>query len=411
MKICPKCKIAYDNKFKFCKKCGSILKVKIIDQKDFPKDGLLVPSKDVQLSIKNFFYFIFIIIIFGIVVNFYTSVLKYKFYDMGLNTLSNSEELLEMGHIYAKLGSYSSNFSKFFIDKDYNKAFKVYQMSADMGNHSAKYQIAKCYYFGRGVNKNLQEAKKWMTLYVKQNENEKKWGTYPTTEEINKKVEKQFVDMDKWDKIINSTSIVEKTENIKNDNQKVVVPQSFMAIDVVGRNIYLPKNFIRIREEERLLNSSVINKNHGTHIKRTGICLYGIVDNNDKKIGENDSLKRYEVMIGFAESPNFVNIKPNIEEKSLETAFKANMISVNAFSNVKIITKEICTNYNGHKYLKAVYVHKPNDNSNEKMITYYCTTFCDGKLYHITLNAFANVGDRYNKEFDIIFNTFGSVQE
>lgn len=183
VKICPKCKLEFKGNFKFCKKCGSILKAKIDTHKDLPKDGLLVPSEKTQLVIRNSFYLLFSIVFAGIVVYFYTSTFKYKLYDMGFNTLSDSEEFLEMGYAYSNKG--------LFILKDYDKAFKAYQISADMGNRFAKYQIAKSYFWGRGVNQDKQEARKWLELYFKKDKYE--WYEHPLTQpEIDKKIEEEF---------------------------------------------------------------------------------------------------------------------------------------------------------------------------------------------------------------------------
>lgn len=187
---------------------------------------------------------------------------------------------------------------------------------------------------------------------------------------------------------------------------KTTKPNNFKAVDVAGRNIYLPKNLIRIKEEEKMFDSSMINKTQGTNITRAGVALFGLIDNN--KAGENDSLKRYDVIVGFSEFPNFVKIRPSYEEKYLETAFNSNMFGVKLLNSVQLISKKIHINIDGHKYLKSVYIMTPNNNSEEKLRVYHCATFSNGKLYNIFLRTYAGAGDRYNKEFDFILDSFGA---
>ena len=69
------------------------------------------------------------------------------------------------------------------------------------------------------------------------------------------------------------------------------IPDSFIAVDLLGRNIYLPKNYIRIKEEEKMLDTSSVNINYKTKIEKAGVALYGLIDNNGA--GENNMLKRY----------------------------------------------------------------------------------------------------------------------
>ena len=189
-------------------------------------------------------------------------------------------------------------------------------------------------------------------------------------------------------------------------NVKVTKPNNFKAIDVAGTNIYVPKNLIRISEEERMFDCSEINKTQGTNITKAGVALFGLIDNN--KVGENDRLKRYDVMVGFSESPNFIQIRPSFEESYLETAFKSNMFAVKLLNSVQLISKKIHINVDGHKYLKSVYVMTPKNNSDEKMRVYHCAIFSHGKLYNILLRTYADAGNRYDKEFDFILDSFGA---
>lgn len=46
---------------------------------------------------------------------------------------------------------------------------RLYREAADLGNAEAQYELAMCYAFGKGVEKNQQEAARWMLMAAKQN--------------------------------------------------------------------------------------------------------------------------------------------------------------------------------------------------------------------------------------------------
>lgn len=193
VKVCPKCKLQYERNYKFCKKCGTVLKVRTFSQQDLPKDGILVPSERTQLAMKHLFYLLIFVVFWGCATYFYISTFKYMLYNIGFNTLSDSEEFFEMGNTYSRS---AASLSDIFFSKDYNKAFKFYQISADMGNRSAKYRLAQCYYFGRGVNKNKEEAQKWLISYFKDDKYELHERSL-TQSEIDM-VEKEFALWQDW---------------------------------------------------------------------------------------------------------------------------------------------------------------------------------------------------------------------
>lgn len=210
---------------------------------------------------------------------------------------------------------------------------------------------------------------------------------------------------------VKNTEIIRQPKNNEHVSQKIVevrqkeriVPNSFKAINVLGRNIYLPKNFKRIPEEEKILYTS--SSEHMT----MGTALYGLVDYND--IGKNNKFKRYEVIVTYSQSPSFKNINSYVEEKSFEEGLKGTLISVGQSGDVNFISKEICNNTDGHKYLKAIYSVSEKGNPDNKIKVCYVLTFFDGKLYGIFMKAFFDSYWEHSSDFNIISKTFGTIQE
>ena len=63
MKICPKCKSVYDNKFKYCKQCGVLLENKVINQKTVtPKEAKDSDSNSTLFAIL----FVVLLVIAGV---------------------------------------------------------------------------------------------------------------------------------------------------------------------------------------------------------------------------------------------------------------------------------------------------------------------------------------------------------
>ena len=185
--------------------------------------------------------------------------------------------------------------------------------------------------------------------------------------------------------------------------KKPLVPNHFVSVDVQGHNIFLPRNYIRIKEEEKMFDSPSIGR-----VERAGVGLYGLVDNNNA--GENDMLKRYEVIVSYSQSPSFRNIKPHIEEKAFEEGYNGTMTTVRQSANVKLISKEICKNADGHRYLKVVYVVSERGNLDNKLLIHYAITYYDGIMYGIFLRTAPETNGKFDKDFDIILNTFGTTQ-
>lgn len=186
------------------------------------------------------------------------------------------------------------------------------------------------------------------------------------------------------------------------------IPDSFIAVDLLGRNIYLPKNYIRIKEEEKMLDTSSVNINYKTKIEKAGVALYGLIDNNGAS--ENNMLKRYEVVVTFSQSPSFQNLKPHIEEKSFEEAFKGTKNLVSQSADFRLISKEICKNNDGHRYLKVVYVVSEKGNPSNSLIIHYAVTYFDGTMYGIFLRTSPETNGKFDNDFDMILKTFGTKQ-
>lgn len=297
MKVCKRCNLEFDDKFKFCKKCGSILTDKVVRKKEFKienTEGILVPSERHQIMIKSaskWFFLFFIFLILWILV------------------INNSS-----------------------FDSQSNSSVRTYNSLS-----------------------------------------------LSTSEKV------ESVPM----KVIE----VKKKERI--------VPNNFKVINLLGRNIYLPQNVKRIREEEKMFDTSSYD-----HI-RAGIVYYGLVDNNT--VGENNKYKRYEVIVIFSESPNFKGISSTVERKSLKEGLKGTLASVRQNGDVNLISEEFCENADGHQYLKAKYSVVEKGNLDSKTYVDYILTIYDGKLFGIFLKRFGTLD--FNFDFDVISKTFGTVQE
>jgi TPR repeat protein len=46
-------------------------------------------------------------------------------------------------------------------DRDFKKAFKLYQSAAVAGNEESMYELAECFMIGKGTTKSPQKAFKW----------------------------------------------------------------------------------------------------------------------------------------------------------------------------------------------------------------------------------------------------------
>ena len=58
--------------------------------------------------------------------------------------------------------------------QDYTKAVKWYRKAANQGNEFGQISLAKCYYYGHGVTKNLDEAKSLLLKAIAQGSNDAK---------------------------------------------------------------------------------------------------------------------------------------------------------------------------------------------------------------------------------------------
>lgn len=211
---------------------------------------------------------------------------------------------------------------------------------------------------------------------------------------------------------IQKQDLTKNTVNSSNSSsmvlKKSLIPDGYMAVDVVGRNIYLPKNFIRIKEEEKMFDTSSVNSSYNSKIEKAGVALYGLIDNNGA--GENNILKRYEVVVSFSQSPSFQNLKPHIEDKSFEEAFKGTKNMVSQSADFRLISKEICKNNDGHRYLKVVYVVSEKGNPDNKLLIHYAVTYFDGTMYGIFLRTPPETNGKFDRDFNIILNTFGTIR-
>lgn len=73
----------------------------------------------------------------------------------------NGRALFALGRIYA------NGIDE--ITPDFSQAFKYYLMSAEKGLSVAQYRTGVCYLYGKGIAKDTEEAKNWLTLAANQN--------------------------------------------------------------------------------------------------------------------------------------------------------------------------------------------------------------------------------------------------
>jgi len=48
------------------------------------------------------------------------------------------------------------------------KAVKWFRKAAEQGDAESQYELARCYYYGFGINENMKEAEKWYREAAKQ---------------------------------------------------------------------------------------------------------------------------------------------------------------------------------------------------------------------------------------------------
>lgn len=85
--------------------------------------------------------------------------IKSSWFDYGENDYFTAIEMFQKAPVC--LGNYSIAIRYERgegVEKDLQKAFEYYKLSADMGYEKAIFEIAICYKFGRGVEKNLQKT-------------------------------------------------------------------------------------------------------------------------------------------------------------------------------------------------------------------------------------------------------------
>lgn len=199
MKKCIKCQLEYDDKYVFCRKCGSKLE-KEEEEHICPKCGQIVntdgeycpycgtvitdkkerieipiaseesntkPNVDVQktkstvegsqknenksISTEKIVTIVLVIVVIfgGFLLDKVSNdkAFRVKLYEAGLLSLTAEEQF--------------DRALKFNSEENYSEAFKWLKMSAENGHFVAQEYLGDMYYFGRGVEKNYKEALKW----------------------------------------------------------------------------------------------------------------------------------------------------------------------------------------------------------------------------------------------------------
>ena len=181
---------------------------------------------------------------------------------------------------------------------------------------------------------------------------------------------------------------------------KKAIPKGFKVINVLDKVIYVPNEF-------KKMNVPLQSPNAGMAL--VGDVLRGSDASSDPLADD------YSIAVIYEKQSILHNMKPHEEDETLNLIFK------NVFDNAQksglqnpkvpmkheLVSKEICRNVDGRKYLKAKsiirHLNKPKVDENESMAVY----IIDDTLYMISVSGLLRANGKYDKEFDTILDTFG----
>ena len=180
-------------------------------------------------------------------------------------------------------------------------------------------------------------------------------------------------------------------------HKKKSVPENFKPISVLEQIIYVPNDI-------KILHSM------SNPTKNVGMAFTGTVW--EKPHESKDPLAdHYNVAVMFEKNSLLKQMQPFEENEVLEAVFKNAWESIGKTSKVatkhELISKEICTTFDGHKYLKFVSIDgnpsKPNNDMLDKSGIYI---FGD-TIYFVSVSGMVRANDKYSKTFDLILDSFG----
>ena len=175
------------------------------------------------------------------------------------------------------------------------------------------------------------------------------------------------------------------------------IPKDFVQINVLNQVMHVPKEFEKMEIPK--------------HLSNAGMALTG---NVWKKGDASKNIKPdfYNITVLFEKADDLRKIKPEEEEQVLEQIFKnswnAMLQTAKVATKRELVSKEICKNIDGHKYLKAVSTigvpNKPNRDRLENIAIYVF----DDTMYFITIDESVRSNNKYTAEINIILDTFGA---
>jgi hypothetical protein len=177
------------------------------------------------------------------------------------------------------------------------------------------------------------------------------------------------------------------------------IPKDFVPIRVLNQVIYVPKEFKKMEIP--------------AHLSNAGMALIG---NVRKKVDNpKDALiEHYDVSVFYEKSPDLRKIKPHEEEQALElifnNAWNASKKAAKVATKKEIISKTICNNIDGHKYLKAISVVGNPNKPNNDMLNREAIYIFDDTVYFISTSELVQANSKYAAEIDSILDTFGSIR-
>ena len=102
------------------------------------------------------------------------SLLKKKGDTKNIDSINKNTDintLFKLANQGNKEGEYYLGYCYYYgkgIKQDYNEAVKWYKLAADQGYETAQYNLGECYYYGEGVKQDYYEAVKWYKLAAEQ---------------------------------------------------------------------------------------------------------------------------------------------------------------------------------------------------------------------------------------------------
>lgn len=195
---------------------------------------------------------------------------------------------------------------------------------------------------------------------------------------------------------------VQKTGNSLTETKTVEakstksIPKDFVSVKVLNQVIHVPKEFKKM---------DIPNQNPDFGLALIG-DVWKKVDNSKDPMTEH-----YNVSVSFEKSADLKNMKPHEEEQVLEIIFKnswnAMLQTAKVATNKELISKKMCSNINGHKYIKVVSIsgkpNKPNLDMLEKIAIY----IFDDTIYFVSISELVRANNKYATEIDTILDTFG----